>query len=516
VKERGKAISVLSANTIAFLACFAVWMMYGVLITFLVDQQAYTFTRAQMGWLIGAPVLTGSLLRLPAGMLADRYGGRVVFAAIMLLSAAAAYLTSWADSFWGFFAGGLGFGLAGASFAVGVAYTAAWFPPERQGTALGVFGVGNTGAALTALVSPMLLARLTRGGGDLERWRTLPRLYAALLVVTCLLFLLLTVSRRPLESQRRTLAQRLAPLASARVWRFGLYYFLLFGGFVALAQWLIPYYVNVYSLSVVTAGLLSAAFSLPSGGIRALGGWLSDRFGARAVMYVVLGACVIGFLLLSVPRMEIQSPGEGVLAARAGTVTAVTEDAIDVDGMRYPLQRHQRAGEAAMAREGHLIWPTRARWHQPVVQPGDRVAKRALLARGITDLYFQANIIVFTVLVFAIAVFMGTGMAAVYKHIPTYFPNDVGTVGGLVGVIGGLGGFVDPILFGYMLQWTGIWTTNWAFLLLLSLACLVWMHLVVRRMTNQRVPELATQLDESAPAEGGPSRPSVKVPASAS
>lgn len=91
--SRAKALSVLASNTAAFTVCFAVWMMYGVLVTFLVDQQAYAFTKAQMGWLIGIPVLTGALFRLPAGMLTDRYGGRPVFAAIMLLAALAAYLT---------------------------------------------------------------------------------------------------------------------------------------------------------------------------------------------------------------------------------------------------------------------------------------------------------------------------------------------------------------------------------------------------------------------------------------
>lgn len=491
--SRAKALSVLASNTAAFTVCFAVWMMYGVLVTFLVDQQAYAFTKAQMGWLIGIPVLTGALFRLPAGMLTDRYGGRPVFAAIMLLAALAAYLTSFADGFWGFFLGGLGFGLAGASFAVGIAYTSVWFPPHQQGTALGVFGVGNTGAALTAIISPQLLMVLTRGGAELDRWRMLPRIYALTLVAMAVVFWLLTFPKKPDEPVRRTLRQRLEPLQSVRVWRFGLYYFLVFGGFVALAQWLIPYYLNVYALSVVAAGLLSAVFSLPSGLFRALGGWLSDRFGARAVMYWVLGGTTAVCLLLAVPRMDIQSPGQGVMTARGGTVTAVTEEAVEVDGMRYPLRRREPGDPR---QQGTLVLPTTASWQEPVVRPGDVVAKRALLARGVTRIYFQANIGVFTGLVFVLAVAMGIGMAAVFKHIPTYFPQDVGTVGGIVGVIGGLGGFAGPILFGYLLAWTGIWTTNWMFLFGLSLICLVWMHVVVRRMLNVRAPEVATQIDE--------------------
>lgn len=493
MSQRRKALSVLTANTVAFGVCFAVWMMYGVLITFLVSQQLYTFSKVEMGWLIGVPVLTGSLFRLPAGMLADRYGGRPVFVTIMLLAAAAAYLTSFADSFWAFFAGGLGFGLAGASFAVGIAYTSVWFPSHQQGTALGVFGVGNTGAALTAMLAPTLLTVLTLDGADPERWRLLPRLYAGLLLLTTMLFWLATFPKKPEEGAERTLRERLAPLMYVRVWRFGLYYFLVFGGFVALSQWLIPYYVNVYGLTVVAAGLLSAGFSLPSGLIRAVGGWLSDRLGARAVMYGVLGGCVVGFLLLSVPRMDIESPGEGVTAAQVGIVTAVTDEAVTVDGTRYALVRR---APGVPEREGTLILPTRAMWQEPVVAPGDSVAKQALLARGVTHIFFQANMGVFTGLVFFVAILMGVGMAAVYKHIPTYFPQDVGTVGGVVGVLGGLGGFTGPILFGYLLEWTGIWTTNWMFLFLLSLTCLVWMHVVIRRMLNARAPDVATRIDE--------------------
>jgi NNP family nitrate/nitrite transporter-like MFS transporter len=491
--ERGKAVAVLTANTLAFMVCFAVWMMYGVLVTFLVDQQLYAFSKAQMGWLIGIPVLSGSLLRLPAGLLADRYGGRPVFALVMLAAAVSAYLVSYADGFWSFLLGGLGFGLAGTSFAVGIAYTSLWFPPQRQGTALGIFGVGNTGAALTAILSPQLLRMLTRAGAELEQWRLLPRLYAVGLVATTVAFWVFTYPRKPNVGVTRTLRQRLEPLGSLRVWRFGFYYFLLFGGFVALAQWLIPYYVNVYGFGIATAGLLSAAFSLPSGLVRAVGGWLADRVGARPVMYGVLAATTIGTLLLVVPRMDIQSPGQGVMAERAGRVTAVAVDAVEVDGLRHHLRPRD---QSAPRRDGTLVWPTVASWQEPVVRPGETVPKRALLARGVTHIYFQANVWVFSGILLLCAVAMGIGMAAVFKHIPTYFPGDVGTVGGIVGVLGGLGGFVDPIVFGYLLQWTGIWTTSWMLLLVLSLASLVWMHVVVRRMLNRRTPEVAGQIDE--------------------
>lgn len=496
MSENAKAIRILTLNTLAFTVCFACWMMNGVLITYLVENRVFSWDKAQIGWLLGVPVLTGSLARLPVGVLTDRYGGRVVYGVLMLLSAVPMYLMSHANTYAQFMIASLGFGLTGASFAVGIAYTSIWFPKERQGTALGIFGVGNAGSALTSMGAPFMLAWLTGHGQNLEAWRMLPKLYAGVLVFMAVLFFLLTESRRIEHQDGYTLRERLAPLAHTRVWRFGLYYFLVFGGFVALAQWLIPYYVNVYAMTVATAGLMAAIFSLPSGLIRALGGWMSDRWGARAVMYWVFGVCIIGCLLLCVPRMEVQSPGEGIMALREGTVTAVSESEIVVDDQRYALE--QRNGPPAdRAEHGTLVFPTFSSWQEPVVEVGDRVKKKQLLARGVTHIFFQANVWIFTFLVFVVGIMMGIGKAAVYKFIPDYFPQDVGVVGGMVGVLGGLGGFLCPIVFGYMLRATGLWTTCWMFLFVLSLLCFGWLHAVVRRMMRERTPYLVRQIDES-------------------
>lgn len=487
-----RAWAVLAASTFGFGVCFAVWMMNGVLVTFLVDNRLFAFDGAEMGWLIGLPVLTGSVLRLPAGLLTDRYGGRPVFVAVMLVSAAAAWLTSYANGFWDFALGGLAFGLAGASFAVGIAYVSLWFPREKQGTALGLFGVGNVGAAATSFFAPRLLERLTADGAQLDAWRLLPRSYAALLVLTTVVFWLLTESRRPEGGAAKSLGDRLAPLRVERVWRFGLYYLLVFGGFVALSQWLIPYYVNVYGLAVAGAGTLAAAFSFPSGLFRAVGGWLSDRHGPRRVMYGVLAGCVACSVLLSVPRMDVYSPGEGVMARAAGKVVEVGPSRVVVDGTEYPLRPR---GPGLPEDHEMIVWPRIATWHEAAVEPGQAVARRQLLASGVTHIFFQANRTIFTAIVLALGVFMGVGMGAVYKYIPSYFPNDVGVVGGIVGVLGGLGGFVFPILFGYLLQGFGLWTTCWLILLALSLACLVWMHRVVQRLMAEGAPQLAREIE---------------------
>ncbi|MEE8345705.1 MAG: MFS transporter, partial [Dehalococcoidia bacterium] len=412
--EAARANKILAVNTLAFTVCFAAWMMNGVLITFLVDNGVFDWDKAQMGWLIGIPVLTGSVMRLPMGVLTDRYGGRIVFAVLILISAVPMFLVSYADTYLEFMLGGLGFGLSGASFAVGIAYTSVWFRKEHQGTALGIFGAGNAGAALTVMGAPIVLDMLTNDGADLDGWRMLPRLYAVALVVTAVVFYFLTESRKVEQEQGMTLVQRLAPLKFVRVWRFGLYYFLVFGGFVTLAQWLVPYYVNVYSMSVATAGLMTAIFSFPSGVIRALGGWASDRFGARAVMYGVLGSSTILFVLLIVPRMDIRSPGEGVLALRSGTVTAVSRSEIVVGDKHYTLKPKDEVG-LANEPEGTLVFPTSSSWHEPAVKVGDEVTKRQLLARGVTRIFFQANVWIFTGLVFLVGIVLGIGKAAVYK-----------------------------------------------------------------------------------------------------
>jgi len=491
--DRGKSYAVLTLNTLAFTVCFAVWMMNGVLVTFLVENKVFLFDKVQIGWLMGIPVLTGSIVRLPVGVATDRFGGKVVFPIVMLVAAVSAYLSSCSTSYAHFVVGSLGFGLAGTGFAVGIAYTSVWFKKENQGTALGIFGVGNAGSALTSMGAPLLLKRFTNGGTNLEGWRTLPKVYAGMLVVMTIAFLLLAYPKK--VAAGKTLMQQLAPLRSVRVWRFGLYYFLVFGGFVALAQWLIPYYVNVYGSSVAMAGLLAAIFSLPSGVIRALGGWMSDKLGARTTMYWVLGFCALFSLLLIFPRMDVSSPGEGVMAARAGTVTAVSAEEIVVDEQRYPVRTRP---PQATSDDKALIFPHSEFWQEPTVRVGDRVAKKQLLARGTTHIYFQANVWIFTMFVFLIGIAMGIGKAAVYKYIPDYFPNDVGVVGGIVGVLGGLGGFVSPILFGYMLRQSGLWTSCWMFFFVLAVICLVWLHLVVRKMEHSQAPHLSQRIDDEA------------------
>ena len=499
MSDHAKAISVLTVNTLSFIVCFASWMIYGVLITFLVDNGLCNFDKVQMGWLIGTPVLTGSIIRLPVGIWTDRYGGRIVFAIVMLVSAVSMYCVSLCNTFTEFLIAGLGFGLAGTSFAVGIAYTSVWFPKEKQGTVIGIFGAGNAGAAITSFGAPHLLSLLTNHGQNLEAWRSMPKVYAASLVLMTVIFWIFSYPKKVEHGKGFTLRQQLAPLKHARVWRFGLYYFYVFGCFVALSQWLIPYYVNVYAMSLASAGLMAALFSLPSGVIRAFGGWLSDIWGARTVMYWVLCSCLIACVLLSVPRMDIMSPGEGVMALKKGTVTSVSAAEIVVDKQSYKLREKTKDNVITLASEHEnlLVLPTFTFWQEPIVKVGESIQKKQLLARGVTHIFFQANLWIFTALVLIVGVATGIGKAAVYKHIPDYFPNDVGVVGGIVGVIGGLGGWVGPILFGIMLNATGIWTTCWFFFSGIIVLCLVWMHWTITHMMNEQSPGISRSIERA-------------------
>jgi NNP family nitrate/nitrite transporter-like MFS transporter len=488
-----KSHQILFINTLAFTVCFAVWMLNGVLVTFLVEHQIYKWSTVQIAWLMAIPPLAGSIFRLHAGIWTDKYGGKITFAALLFLCAIPMFLLSKVDSFLAYALCSFGFGLAGQGFSIGIAYTSVWYPKSWQGRALGIFGVGNAGAAVTTMLAPTLLKHLTADGTNLEGWRDLPKIYAAALIIMGVLFLLFAVNKKSPAAAGKTFVQMLAPLKEVRVWRFGLYYYLVFGCFVALSQWLVPYFLNMYAVSLVTAGIFASIFSLPAGLLRALGGWMSDKMGARTVMYWVLGLSVVFCLLLVVPKMEIDSPGKGVMARRAGTVTEISSSLIRIDELSYPLI--EKPTEVSQDDQSFLVFPTKKIWQEPMVKLGEVVQKKQLIARGTTHIYFQANIWIAASLVFIIGTLWGIGKAAVYKHIPDYFPNDVGAVGGMVGLLGGLGGFVSPLIFGYLLEWTGLWTSMWIFLFLISAICLTWMHATITKMRDKAAPQTAEKFE---------------------
>jgi MFS transporter, NNP family, nitrate/nitrite transporter len=478
---------ILFLNTLAFTVCFACWTLNGVLVTFLVDNGIFKWDVVQVGWLLGIPILTGSVMRLPIGMLTDKFGGKYVFSLLLLLCSIPLFLLPFADSFFMFALLSFFFGMVGTSFAVGIGFTSIWYPKEWQGRALGIFGMGNAGAAITTFMAPSLLNEFSISDPQ-NGWKMLPIIYGIALLVIGVIFLLFTKNKKN-ENQTKSVPQMLQSLKCTRVWRFGAYYFLVFGCFVAYSQWLLPNFMNVYQTSLVMGGLFATMFSLPSGVIRAFGGFLSDKFGARKVMYWVLTSSVILSALLMIPKMDITTSGPGIMATKKGIITAVSNTLVKVGEKEFPIiTKVNKPIE-------NTIFPTRNSWQQVVVTENQEVKKKELIAKGVTAIHFSANMWVYLVLVILIGISWGIGKAAVYKHIPEYFPTEVGVVGGMVGMIGGLGGFFGPIIFGYLLTATGVWSSSWIFILLLSAACLIWMHVIVTKIMNEKQPILSKEMD---------------------
>ncbi|MYI88733.1 MAG: MFS transporter [Gammaproteobacteria bacterium] len=419
---RGDQNRALGLSTIAFTVCFAVWTIFSIIGVQIKADLGLSDT--QFGLLVGTPILTGSLSRIFLGIWSDQYGGRVVYLCVMIAAAIATFLLSYANTYEMMLVAALGVGLAGGSFAVGIAYVSRWYPSQKQGSALGIFGVGNVGAAVTKFTAPFVMVAFG--------WKTVAVVWAAALVIIAIIFWFTTkddpvvVERRKEGKKPRSTLMEIEPLKNIQVWRFSLYYFFVFGAFVALALWLPRYLVGVYELDIKTAGLLAALYSIPASIFRAYGGKLSDRYGARRVMYWTFGVSVVCTFLLSYPNTEYV-----------------------VQGIEGPISFSVSMGLAP-----------------------------------------------FVILVFILGFFMSLGKAAVYKHIPVYYPGHVGAVGGLVGMIGGLGGFILPLAFGVMNDVTGIWTSNFMLLFVLVFIALMWMHLSILRMEREVLPDDVRELPQ--------------------
>jgi NNP family nitrate/nitrite transporter-like MFS transporter len=286
---------VLVGSTLAFTVCFAVWLMYGV--TGIPIRAQLGLDSTQFGLLTATPVLTGALFRLPLGIWTDRFGGRVVMLVLLVGCAIPLWLSSYAVAFWQFLLLGLALGLVGASFSVGTPYVARFFPKRQRGFAMGVFGAGTVGAALNMFVAPQLI----EGFG----WQMVPRVYAVTLLVVAVIFYFLAAPDPGTTSASGGLRAELRVLRDPRVWKYCQYYSIVFGGFTALSIWMPQYFKGEYGFAIAAASLLAAGFSLPAGVFRALGGWLSDRFGAHAVTWWVLWAAWVCLFILSYPHTEL-------------------------------------------------------------------------------------------------------------------------------------------------------------------------------------------------------------------
>lgn len=402
--RKGQALSVLIVSTLAFTVCFMVWMMFGVI--GIPIKKALDLNATQFGLLTATPVLTGSLVRVPLGIWTDKYGGRIVMALLMAATVPAIWMMSYATQYWHFLVIGLFVGLAGGSFSVGTPYVARWFPKEKQGFAMGVYGAGNSGAAVNKFVAPALLVAFG--------WTMVPQVYAAIMLGTLIIFWLFSHSDPShLVSSNVRFVDQLKALKDPRVLKYCQYYSIVFGGYVALSLWMVQYYVGEYGLDIRAAALLAACFSLPGGVLRAIGGWLSDKYGAHSVTWWVLWVSWICLFVLSYPQTQF-------------TVVTIS---------------------------------------------------------GEQTFHIGLNVYAFTGLMFILGIAWAFGKASVFKYISNDYPANIGTISGIVGLAGGLGGFVLPILFGVLLDLTGIRSS--AFMLMYGVVwvSLIWMYFTEVRRT---------------------------------
>ncbi|HEX2640072.1 MAG TPA: MFS transporter [Pyrinomonadaceae bacterium] len=280
----------LFLSTTAFAVSFAVWGLLAALApTF---TQLYNLTATQKSVMIAVPVLLGSIGRIFAGMAADRLGGRNVMSALLIFSAVPAIAIGFSTSFNQLLIFGLFLGVAGTTFPVGVGFTSRWFAPEKQGTALGVYGMGNIGQSVAVFGAPLLAAQL----GD---WRTVFFVFAAVALVWGIVFFL-SAQNDASTARPKSLAESLAPLKSSKVaWILSLFYFLTFGGFVALALYMPTLLREIFNLTPTDAGARTAGFVVLATLMRPIGGMLADRIGGAKVLVFVFVAIAALSLLLS-------------------------------------------------------------------------------------------------------------------------------------------------------------------------------------------------------------------------
>jgi len=374
-------------GTGAFAICFAVFGSVSAMMPIM--KKMLGLNPIQVSVAIAVPVLLGSLGRIPLGILTDRFGGRVVFSAVMACSVVPAALMGYVSAYWQLLLCGFFIGIALASFSVGVGFVSGWYPPERQGMALGVYGAGNIGQSLAAFGSPLLAGALGFGWGF---WTF------GLILLAWLALFWFKASDAPRRGPAKTLADIARPLREWVSWVLSLYYFLTFGGFVAMSIYLPTFLTEMFKLTPQDAGFRTAGFVALATAMRPVGGYLADRIGGRAILLWVFPATAVMAILMACPLMTT-----------------------------------------------------------------------------------------FTVGALGMAAAIGLGNGAVFKLVPEYFPQSVGSVTGLVGAAGGLGGFFPPLVLGGIRQATGAFTWGFVLLALFAVICLI----VAQRVGAQPARKLA-------------------------
>lgn len=395
--------------TLAFAACFSVWTLYSIL--GIEYQKRFDLSATEFGLLLAAPIFTGAIFRVPVGFLVEKISGRKLFFWLMLLSVPPLFYLPYVNTYSGLIWLGFWIGLSGVSFTIGIRYVTDWFDTKHQGFALGVFGAGNAGAAITLALVPFI--------EESFGWQAIGPAYGIGMLVMAILFVIIAPETNKYYQQKteHDLSYHLKPLKDLQVWRFGLYYYFVFGSFLALILWLPQYYVGAYGLSLTQAMALTLLFVTSSSIVRAVGGWFADTYGARTVNWTAFWICMVCLFFLSYPPTTM-------------TIHGVTKD---------------------------------------------------------VQVSFEVNVWLFTFLIFIIGLAQGFGRASVYKIIYDYYPNHMGSVGGVVAAIGALGGCTLPILFGLAVDIVGVYSACFMLLYGVLATCMLVMYMAIKAEQQQRL-----------------------------
>ena len=408
IQQRHSYRALLMA-TLAFAACFSVWTLYSIL--GIEYQKRFDLSATEFGLLLASPIFTGAIFRVPVGFLVEKISGRKLFFWLMLLSVPPLFYLPYVETYSGLIWLGFVIGLSGVSFTIGIRYVTDWFDTKHQGFALGVFGAGNAGAAITLALVPFIESSFG--------WQAIGPAYAIGMLVMAILFLIFAPETNKYYQQKteHDLSYHLKPLKDLQVWRFGLYYYFVFGSFLALILWLPQYYVGAYGLSLTQAMALTLLFVTSSSIVRAVGGWFADTYGARAVNWTAFWICMVCLFFLSYPPTTM-------------TIHGVTKD---------------------------------------------------------VQISFEVNVWLFTLLIFIIGLAQGFGRASVYKIIYDYYPNHMGSVGGVVAAIGALGGCTLPILFGLAVDLVGVYSACFMLLYGVLATCMLVMYMAIKAEQQQKL-----------------------------
>lgn len=397
----------LSLSTLAFAACFSVWTLYSIIGIEL--KSSLNLTATEFGLLLASPIFTGAIFRVPVGFLAERVSCRNLFFWQMLLAVPPLFYLPYVETFSEYIWLGFILGLSGVSFTIGIRYVTDWFDTKQQGFALGVFGAGNTGAAITLVLVPFIV--------DAYGWQDIGPIYGVAMLGMAITFRLFApeISQYYQDKKKTSLAFHLAPLKDVQVWRFGLYYYFVFGSFLALILWLPQYYMEAYELSLKKALALTLLFVTTSSMVRAVGGWFADKFGARAVNWSAFWICMVCLFFLSYPPTTM-------------IIHGVSKD---------------------------------------------------------VKISFAVNVWLFTFLIFVIGIAQGIGRASIYKIIYDYYPNHMGSVGGVIAAVGALGGCTLPVMFGLAVDIIGVYSACFMLLYGVLALCMMAMYLALQAERQQ-------------------------------